>query len=248
MRLYYYTSKQFGIKSLWEKRLKMAEYDFLNDPYELMPYDRREKRHRVQWHPIQDYLKQSGIVCFSESWQSVLMWAHYAEKHTGLVLGFDVDVVETDKVKYIEELLPSPMSDGVENWMTTEVYMAAIQNKYIGWSYEREWRLRRPLPIPVDGIHYKPFDEELVLREVIIGERCTLKPFDVADAVGAQTPWDVKVKKARAAFGRFEICTDRRVRTLVLPGIGKERREALQLAAVLRSHLPTTSPAPERPR
>ena len=31
MRLYYYTAKQWGMKSLGEKRLKIAEYAYLND-------------------------------------------------------------------------------------------------------------------------------------------------------------------------------------------------------------------------
>jgi hypothetical protein len=38
MRLYYYTSKQFGMKSLWEQRLKVGKYEELNDPFELQAY------------------------------------------------------------------------------------------------------------------------------------------------------------------------------------------------------------------
>jgi hypothetical protein len=30
-----------------------------------------------------------GIVCFSSTRDSILMWSHYAEKHTGIVIGFD---------------------------------------------------------------------------------------------------------------------------------------------------------------
>ena len=45
-RLYYYTGKQWGIKSLWEKRLKIARYQDLNDPFELIPFDRTNKRSR----------------------------------------------------------------------------------------------------------------------------------------------------------------------------------------------------------
>lgn len=31
-----------------------------------------------------------GLLCFSEVWDSILLWSHYAEKHAGIVLGFDV--------------------------------------------------------------------------------------------------------------------------------------------------------------
>lgn len=202
-----------------------------------MPFNRQDKDHRVQWAPIYKWFSESGVICFSESWQTVLMWAHYAEKHTGMVLGFDVSVVESDKVKYIDELLPSPLADGSENWMTADIFKDTIQSKFSGWAYEKEWRLRRPLPAPVDGLHYKPFDEELILREVVIGPRCTLSTTDVADAVGTGTPWDVEVKKARASFGEFEICRDQQVDVLTLPGIGKERREGVALAKALREYI-----------
>jgi hypothetical protein len=30
-----------------------------------------------------------GIVCFSRTFNNILMWAHYADEHKGIVLGFD---------------------------------------------------------------------------------------------------------------------------------------------------------------
>lgn len=30
-----------------------------------------------------------GVICFSHSRRSILMWSHYAGKHTGIVIGFD---------------------------------------------------------------------------------------------------------------------------------------------------------------
>lgn len=34
--------------------------------------------------------KNKGLLCFSDNWKSPVMWAHYAAKHHGICLGFDV--------------------------------------------------------------------------------------------------------------------------------------------------------------
>jgi hypothetical protein len=37
-----------------------------------------------------EYVDNSGMICLSESCGDILMWSHYAEKHTGVVLEFDL--------------------------------------------------------------------------------------------------------------------------------------------------------------
>ena len=56
MRLYYYTSKQWGMKSLWEKRLKIAQYADLNDPFELLPFQQQDKDARTHIRMVQGVL------------------------------------------------------------------------------------------------------------------------------------------------------------------------------------------------
>ena len=40
------------------------------------------------WGANQYALNQFGIVCFSDINDSILMWSHYADSHTGFCLGF----------------------------------------------------------------------------------------------------------------------------------------------------------------
>ena len=61
MRVYKFLDAHFGLKTLYEQRLKISKIDDLNDPFELLPFDltdrpnvgrhaKREKcsrRHRV---------------------------------------------------------------------------------------------------------------------------------------------------------------------------------------------------------
>jgi hypothetical protein len=85
MRLYYYTAKHWGMKSLWERRLKIAEYADLNDPFELLPFEQTGKDARVYTKKVVNILsREHGVLCFSESWRSTLMLAHYGDKHKGI--------------------------------------------------------------------------------------------------------------------------------------------------------------------
>jgi len=91
MRAYYLTGSQFAVSNLALRRIKIARFADLNDPFELLGVDIGNKEHRSAFRATKDQLNESkGLICFSKSWSSPLMWGHYAEKHTGICLGFDV--------------------------------------------------------------------------------------------------------------------------------------------------------------
>ena len=106
------------------------------------------------------YDKHFGILSLTESPDSLLMWAHYAANHSGVVVGFDEthdffqgqDIVaglpRLNRVEYSQKrpvLSPSTRD-------TPKVFL----RKSTEWAYEKEWRLIRPLSeayecVPRDG-------------------------------------------------------------------------------------------------
>jgi hypothetical protein len=56
MRVYKFLSGHFGLKSLYERRLKISTLEDLNDPFELIPYDLSNERHRRAMHEARDAL------------------------------------------------------------------------------------------------------------------------------------------------------------------------------------------------
>jgi hypothetical protein len=206
MRLYYYTAKQWGMKSLWEKRLKIAEYADLNDPFELLPFQQADKDAQSLLKKVVDALQteRHGVLCFSESWQSTLMWAHYGDKHKGMCLGFEIeDNSFLTKIEYISELLPCPID------FSKEMLETCLNVKYSGWEYEKEHRLRASLEEMRDGIYYIQFNKDMQLREVIIGARSSLSVVDVAEAIGTQLDADVEIWTACPSHKTFSICKNR---------------------------------------
>lgn len=221
MRLYYYTAKQWGMKSLWEKRLKIAEYADLNDPFELLPFIQTDSDFRSSMKMVVRVLSDGhGVLCFSESWRSTLMWAHYGDKHKGMCLGFEIeDSPFLTKIKYVPKRIPGPIDfskppGGVEELMLTKY----LYVKHSGWKYEKERRLRVRLQDKRDGIYYNPFNNAMELREVIIGARSNLSIVDVAEAIGKQPDADVEIRTVRAAHSTFSMCTNRELPRQTITG------------------------------
>lgn len=86
VRLYHFLPAVHALDDIRKRRIKIAEIDQLNDPFELwcVAQDNRELRERLR-----DYKRtmddRYGMPCFCRSWSNPLLWSHYAEKHRGNV-------------------------------------------------------------------------------------------------------------------------------------------------------------------
>ena len=87
-------------------------------------------------------VKSSGMCCFTESFDNILMWAHYADNHQGICVAFDTDLMEDQdthfyKMKYQKTLpiITMPWSERKQIRHET--------TKYYDWKYEREVRAVR---------------------------------------------------------------------------------------------------------
>lgn len=90
-----------------------------------------------------------GILSLSEISDNELMWAHYADRHTGLVLCFDEQHpffnrrrTENDEFYFIRKVR---YSDEPPVSLATIDGDALLITKGTKWSYEREWRMLVPL-------------------------------------------------------------------------------------------------------
>jgi hypothetical protein len=90
-----------------------------------------------------------GILSLSEIPDNELMWAHYADSHTGLVLAFDEQHgffnrrrSENDEFYFVRRVV---YSDRPAVSMATLDGDALLVTKGTKWAYEREWRMIVPL-------------------------------------------------------------------------------------------------------
>lgn len=131
MRVYHFLKEQYGLEALRKKRLKIARINELNDPFEFMGADLSDLEFREAIGGLKDYLNERwGLLCFSKVWESPVQWTHYANRHKGLCLGFDVPDGFLTKVKYENERLP--VDDFLARIDESGAKLRAEKDDYIG--------------------------------------------------------------------------------------------------------------------
>ena len=235
MRLYHFTRKDFGLLILRHKRIKISRINELNDPFELMGVDLSNDYDRQAMKILKEEISSDkGIVSFSENWTNPLLWAHYADSHRGLCLGFDVSDSHLMNVKYQDERISSneprrqiEMANALadkchDNNLSTDQIRRLIQEqteedqsgqdfiieilttKFSHWSYEEEYRLFVELRNKRDKHYYCEFGGHISLEEVIIGLRTDISKAKIECALGEMAS-RVKKFRVREHSSKFEM-------------------------------------------
>lgn len=211
MRLYHFTSERFGLEAIRDERLKIARINELNDPFDFLGHVAAPPKERRRFRIARDQAHNKvGLMCMSKTWREPLLWAHYADKHRGICLGFDVpDGLPWLPVEYVSE---RPKGN-FDHTPTAEAAIQLVSTKFRAWEYEREYRLiidiQARLPDAVSGHYFWPFSDKMILREVIVGHLSPITRARLAAVLG-QHAGAIEQKKARPAFQKFEIVEQRR--------------------------------------
>lgn len=143
-------------------------------------YDRDKIGLRDFYRSFRD---QFAVLCVSKKHDDLLMWAHYAQSHTGCVLKFrclpekDRPLCVAQEVKYQSEYpLRASMNDYVKH-LTGQVeldddnlFKVFALTKSEHWKYEEEWRCISLLKDSKSGFDYDPMIPE-ELEAVYLGCR-----------------------------------------------------------------------------
>jgi hypothetical protein len=191
-RLYHFTAAKYGFDDLRNRRLKIAQLDELNDPFELKSVNLCDPVHAQAFDGTDKFegfksemARRCGVLCFSEDQADVLQWAHYADRHKGVCLGFDVSGSEGKfgRVDYVNERFPFPkVPDEAFAWKL-------LSTKSQAWKYEKEWRVFLKLSQGIWDqnagrlLYFANFGSDLILRELILGAENRNPDSEVYDAV-----------------------------------------------------------------
>ena len=212
MRAYYLSPAQFALSNLALKRLKVARFSELNDPFELLAVDVANLDLRVGISAKKDQInKDEGLVCFSRAWRDPLLWSHYGDAHRGVCLGFDLPDSLIEPVQYVKGLHKIDVAAARTAQETVDRILLRLRfTKFDGWAYENEVRLFVALKglQAQSGLYFVPFSETLTLREVILGARCDLPIESLRHLVQSFFP-PVKVMRSRIAYTKFAVVEDR---------------------------------------
>lgn len=216
MRVFHFTNANFGVSNLSFKRLKISRFSQLNDPFELLAADLLDPRDRKALGDFKDNLNSTtGMICFSGSWGNPLLWGHYADKHSGMALGFDIPDEYLTPVHYTTQRAKVEFDQETRTIVDgSRLTDRLLRTKFVDWKYEDEKRMFVDLDpnSQEGGNHFMEFSESIVLREVILGLKCDL-PVSRIRQLLKDEPSPVKVLKAGMALRAFKIIEDRSART-----------------------------------
>ncbi|MCD6061748.1 MAG: hypothetical protein K0S16_2059 [Moraxellaceae bacterium] len=98
---------------------------------------------------VQQRFNSFGVACFTQDWQSPLMWSHYADQHEGFCIEYRVckdELARDDRhmflqqhVQYVSALPEICLSEVL--FSPHQVLNRLLSTKSIEWAYEKEWRL-----------------------------------------------------------------------------------------------------------
>jgi len=98
---------------------------------------------------IQHHRNYSRMLCFSESCNVELMWAHYANSHKGVCVKFNIKSLPVNQISFFHKVRYSdePLKINLFEMATNQPnFIKSLIDSHITksskWEYEKEWRLR----------------------------------------------------------------------------------------------------------
>jgi hypothetical protein len=206
VRVYHFLPASHALDDIRNRRIKISQIDQLNDPFELWCVYQKDPRLRIALRAFKEEMNtRFGMLCFSRHWHNPVLWSHYAEKHRGMCLGFEIDPRGMKPITYLTNRPPLKIPPSQED--TDRL----LFSKFIDWRYEEEWRNWCSLSEvdAVSGFYFYSFDGLIQLKEVIVGPLCDVPKERIEEALRG---YDDKIQtiKARLAFGSFGVVRNRR--------------------------------------
>lgn len=170
---YHFLSSRNAIQDLERRMIRVSTLNTLNDPFELMPYLRYAKGEKIKrYEEIRKEISNIyGLLCFSRIWREPLLWSHYADKHKGISLGFEIYGLDIIDVDYSSDPIRKQLELTNDFYVNKNKFLDLAKIKYKKWDYEEESRILIRLDncTKIDGHYFFEFGNNLKVNEVRLG-------------------------------------------------------------------------------
>jgi hypothetical protein len=207
MKVFKFFSNEYGLQALKLQRLKVATFNDLNDPFELLSFGLSNKTHRnlfSNWKKV--ITLSTGLLCFSKNWHNPLLWSHYGDRHQGIALEFNLDDKYAIEVFYepnrlIYDLDKELASDRIDSNLVHRL----LATKFKHWQYEEEVRMMIKLSEcdRENGLFFYKIGDPIKLESIILGPLCSLNENIISENINNKPK--INIIKSRLAFKTFTI-------------------------------------------
>lgn len=219
MIVYHFTSSEFALRALRDRRLKIARINELNDPFEFCAADFSNSDTQTKLETFKNQVNERyGVICFCENYHDPVLWSHYADGHRGVVLVFEIPDDMAIHINYQPERFKLDVDAAIQHGSFFESDLTKlISTKFSSWGYEKEIRMMCHLHdhfCQIDATGNKVYFESLSLDDsfgldalklvgLIRGVRSDLSPADIASELLAVD--SLPVQDTRLDSSSFQI-------------------------------------------
>lgn len=148
------------------------------------------------------------VLCCSASWNSPLLWGHYADKHKGVALELEVPNNAAEAISYrkTREKVDFRALFSIQDDESKRRFFKLCNTKYIEWGYEDEYRVQFTEDefFSDDGHDFYSLGEEIKIKGIVLGAlNKTLTKERIQEAL--PSGHEISVTTTRTAFRSFNI-------------------------------------------
>ncbi len=201
--------KQF--RAIWEKDQRLSQEN-LDHIIEEMKKDPLTAQEQIDGDLFRENDKYLGILCFSTEWDIIKLWSHYAAKHQGFCIGYDLDLLISllsnpthKKVKYTETHpeVTLELAYGDNHSELTDVISF---HKSSSWEEEKEYRITTVIGMPGTLKSRVLNVPNEAITEITLGINCSRIHEEGIKSICAEK--GIKLFKAKKVNFKFEVCRD----------------------------------------
>lgn len=145
--------KRNDIKKFWKYNAKNSgkDLDDINIIREIEQVTDFHTKNKVLFNNIinkvlkdtHESTKKFRILCLSQNYSDILMWAHYADGHRGFVLQFDTKILKDNFIAPLRKVIYPPKESlpSIVDFFKFNKEEMFLTTKSSHWKYEQEWRI-----------------------------------------------------------------------------------------------------------
>jgi len=212
MIAYHFISEKYALNVVSDLRLKVSLLDDMNDPFELNAVCLPDRQSRQEAKKFKEYMADRfGILCFSKRWKNPLLWRHYANRHKGVAIEFEIEDSVVLPIKYRKSRYALSLNKEFrrENKLNKKDIEGIWLTKYESWRYEEELRVivEKSDCIKENGFLFYPLSREIKMKGFVLGPFCEITIREIQLLLPAKNT--ISVIKSRLASRSFDIVTQR---------------------------------------
>jgi hypothetical protein len=190
-----------------EKKAK----NFIDENFEEFSPENIEIRNSLRQN-LNDFISRTGVCCFAEIKDNILMWSHYANYHKGFCIEFNYKKLEdalilfnreNNVITYMSRVIYKknyPRLSGYNN----EDMVDSLFIKSSNWKYEKEWRV-----IYSEGNGLKINLPVNVVSAIYLGLKIDSKNEDIVKKALSLKKYRIDLYKAKNVENQFAIAFEK---------------------------------------